>query len=73
MLLMAEKNLLHNEMLNLSPQDVLNRVKYDLAEKIAEAMIGKGLVKFEIKGRVTYSFGEIASVKGSVRVYHPDD
>lgn len=72
-LLTVEKALLHRETLNVSAQDILDTAKHDLAEKIAEYMISKELIKFEIKEKVTDSFGEFVAVKGSVRAYHPDN
>lgn len=59
----------------LSQSDIMlnTSVKHELAEKIAEDMIQKGLVKFEITSNTNDDFGPFVKVKGTVRVYNPDD
>ena len=74
MLLKAEKILSHGDILmNSNEAEIFRAVRHELAEKIVEGMIEKGLVKIEIAQELNEDLGALAKVRASVRAYNPDD
>lgn len=74
MLIKAERIISHgNVLLDKSEDEIFRIVQYDLACKIAEEMVRRGLIKAEITNSLHDDFGSITKIQASVRAYHPDD
>ena len=74
MLLRAEKIVSHGTdiLANVSEEEMFQIVTNELARKILDDYISKGLIKFEIVNGIHDDFDVITRVRGSLRAYHPD-
>ena len=74
MLIEAKRIISHGDvLLDKSEEEIFRIVQYELACKIAEDMIRKGLIKTELTNSLHDDFGLITKIRASVRAYHPDD
>ena len=74
MLIKAERIISHGDvLLDKSEDEIFGIVRKELAVKMAEDMIEKGLIKTEMVSQVHDDFGVIAKIRASVRAYNPDD
>lgn len=74
MLLKAEKIISHGDtLLDKSTDEIFSIARRELAGKITDEMISKGLVKIETTSEIHDDFGTILKVRASVRAYNPDD
>ena len=72
MLIKAEKILTHDDIL-LDNSETEAYERAELAHKLTELMVEKGLVKTECRHEFTPSDGLITILRMSVRAYNPDD
>lgn len=74
MLLKAEKILSHDGvMIDKSQAEIIDMVKWELAEDIVRQMLEEGLAKIEVRMDDHPAIGEYVRVRVTVRAYNPDD
>ena len=74
MLIEAERIISHGDvLLDKSEDEIFRIVQYELACKIAEEMVRRGLIKAELTNSLHDDFGQITKIQASIRAYHPDD
>lgn len=74
MLIKAERIISHGDvLLDKSEDEIFRIVRNELACKIADDMIEKGLIKTELTNSLHDDFGPIMKIRVSVRAYNPDD
>ena len=74
MLLKAEKIISHGDvLLDKSTDEIYDIARRELACKIVDECISKGLLKVEVVNQIHDDFGSILKVRVSLRAYNPDD
>ena len=74
MLLKAERIISYDDVLMDKSQDeIYDIVRRDLARRIMDECISKGLLKVEIVNALHHDFGSIQKVRASLRAYNPDN
>lgn len=63
----------HDVLINKSQEEIFDIVRRELARRIADDCVSKGLIKVEIANERSDDFGMICKVRATLRVYHPDD
>lgn len=72
MLLKAERILTHDEAF-IDEKEMQAYVRAELANKLTELMVEKGLIKTEIRQEIHPDKGLVVILRMSVRAYNPDD
>lgn len=75
MLVRAEKILSHDGIfMDKSEEEIFNIVREELAKKIIDECIDKGLMQIEVANEINNcTFGSVVKVRASLRAYNPDD
>ena len=63
----------HDVLINKSQEEIFDIVRRELARRIADDCVSKGLIKVEIVNELHDDFGQICKVRATLRAYNPDD